>query len=49
MLNTVMFIVIQSSVVTILLCPTLRNPSEPSTLRFGFTEKFHNNSAVALV
>lgn len=43
-----MFMVIQSSVVKKLVCPSLRNPSEPTPLRFDFSEEFHNNSAVGL-
>lgn len=39
-----MFMVIQSSVVKELVCPSLRNPSEPTPLRFDFREEFHNNS-----
>lgn len=47
-LNTIMFMVIQSSVVKKLLCPSLRSPSEPTPLRFDFREEFHNNSTVGL-
>lgn len=40
--------VIQSSVVKELVCPSLRNPSEPTPLRFDFREEFYNNSSVSL-
>lgn len=40
--------VIQSSVVKELVCPSLRNPSEPTPLRFDFMEEFCNNSSVGL-
>lgn len=47
-LNTIMPMVIQSSVVKELVCPSLRNPSEPTPLRFDFIEEFFNNSSVGL-
>lgn len=46
--NTIMFMVIQSSVVKKLACSSLRNPSEPTPLSFDFREEFHNNSTVGL-
>lgn len=39
-----MFMVIQSSVVKELVCPSLRNPSEPTPLGFDFIQEFYNNS-----
>ena len=43
-LNTIMFMVIQSTVVKKLVCPSLRKPCEPTFLRFNFRgipQQFH--------